>query len=337
MRNQATFLLVVGVLVGSCHTQCQRIQPARKPLQRISFLLNWSFYGEHAPFFAAQELGYFAEEGLEVEILSGSGSASTVKVIGSGAHDFGYAGAETMLKAVSVGVPVLAVAVIQQMNPMAVIFKADAKISRVEDLRGKRIGVTVGDANSQLLPALLKAHNLKREDVEIIALPTAKAKEEYLFEDKIEAFVGFFHDQPPRMQARSGVKLKWLSYFTSGVNTLSSSIIVHRQRLLEDPGLAKRFLRAVTRGVQFTRDKPQEAAEIFTRAVEGISLALAEEMIELSLDLHFTERSTGHPIGWSHPLDWQDTISYLTRYTGLRSSGEPNEFFTNEFLGGNTR
>ena len=87
----------------------------------IEFRLNWTLYGEHAPFYLGVENGFYEEEGLDVSILEGSGSSTTTKLIGNGNNVIGYADSATMMNGVSAGVPVKAVAVIFQSSPMSFI------------------------------------------------------------------------------------------------------------------------------------------------------------------------------------------------------------------------
>ena len=92
----------------------------------LQFRLNWTLYGEHAPFFVGVDKGFYLEEGLDVTIVEGSGSSTTVKLLGNGTNSIGYADSATMMRGVTAGVPVSAVAVTFQSSPMSFIYRADA-------------------------------------------------------------------------------------------------------------------------------------------------------------------------------------------------------------------
>ena len=81
-------------------------EPADTGPVPLQFRLNWTLYGEHAPFFLGVDKGFYLEEGLDVEILEGSGSATVVKLIGNGTNVIGYADSATMMRGVTAGVPV---------------------------------------------------------------------------------------------------------------------------------------------------------------------------------------------------------------------------------------
>src|SRR5215470_20055941 len=74
-------------------------------------LLNWYVYSEHAPFFLGKERGYFADEGVDLDIQEGRGSGVTVQAVAAGTATFGYADVPTMIKAAAKGAPVVAIGV----------------------------------------------------------------------------------------------------------------------------------------------------------------------------------------------------------------------------------
>src|SRR5271155_4094221 len=78
-----------------------------KPMTKAVLLLNWYVYSEHAPFFLGLERGYFAEEGIDLQIQEGRGSVPTVQAVAGGTADFGYADVASMIKAAAQGAPVI--------------------------------------------------------------------------------------------------------------------------------------------------------------------------------------------------------------------------------------
>src|SRR5438093_690522 len=108
-------LVFALVVVGAVNAQ-----PAKFP-----FRLNWTASGEHAPFFVARDKGFYAEEGLEVEILDGSGSTTTLQLVAGAKNPVAYADAATMMRGIGNGMPVKAVGVPLQQSPHAFIYRAD--------------------------------------------------------------------------------------------------------------------------------------------------------------------------------------------------------------------
>lgn len=301
---------------------------------KVDFRLNWTLYGEHAPFFVGVEKGFYEEEGLDVEILIGSGSATTVKLIGNGTNVIGYADAGTMMRGVNTGVPVQAVAVLLQKSPMSVIYKAENPIANAEELVGKSIAITAGDANSQIFPAVLAKNGIDDGDVKMVVVGNPGAKETTLLEDQVDAFLGYYIDQPARMQDRTGQEMAWTTYTDMGINTLSSAIIVNQRTLDEQSDMVEKFLRGTVRAVAYTQENPEEAAEIFAKHAPDFDKELALLEIEGSLDLLHSENTEGKPIGWMAVEDWQNTQDVLAEYAGLKPEDDVNVYFTNDYLPG---
>src|SRR5262249_42259136 len=59
-------------------------------LEKFPFRLNWTLYGEHAPFFVAREKGFYAQEGLDVEIQEGSGSTTVSQLVANATSPVAY-------------------------------------------------------------------------------------------------------------------------------------------------------------------------------------------------------------------------------------------------------
>jgi NitT/TauT family transport system substrate-binding protein len=180
---------------------------------------------------------------------------------------------------------------------------------------GKTIGLTSGDSLSQIFPAVLAANGLSLHDVRIISFPTPWAKEEALLRGKVDAFLGYYLAQPVRLKISRNIDLEWLTFAEAGVNTLSNSIIVNT-----------RFLREL--------DNPQQAAQILSKysAGAGLNLAACKMQIETALKLLHTDKTVNKPIGWTSSEDWEKTMELLRNYTGLRVSGNPSRYYTNDYL-----
>ena len=115
--------------------------------EKFQFRLNWTLYGEHAGFFVARDKGFYKEEGLDVEILEGSGSTTVAQLVANMTNPVAYVDAATMMRGVGAGMPIKAVGVTLQQSPMSFIYRADApRPTKIEEIKGSRIAITAGDA-----------------------------------------------------------------------------------------------------------------------------------------------------------------------------------------------
>src|SRR6476661_6984281 len=136
----------------------------------IKFTLGWKTQGSDAAFFYAKDHGYFKEEGLNVVIDQGEGSAATVTRIMSGAYDAGFGDVNAIIQNASTrpGEAPVMVYMIYSKAPFALLTKASSPIASVKDLAGKKMGSPAGAAALRLFPALAKKNGLDPAKVEIL-------------------------------------------------------------------------------------------------------------------------------------------------------------------------
>lgn len=303
---------------------------------KFPFRLNWTLYGEHAPFFVARDKGFYREEGLEVEIQEGSGSTTVSQLVANGTSPVAYVDAATMMRGVAAGMPIRAVGVTLQQSPMAFIYRADAaRPTKIEEIKGTRIAITAGDASLAIFTAFMGKLGMKLEDVQLITVANPAAKEQAVLNKQADALLGYFMDQGPRMQLQTGVKMGWTRlYDMAGVTTLSSAIIVNNA-WVSDPknqDLLRRFLRASQRGWDYSNKNRAEAAEIFRKAAPVFTQEIALLEVDGTMSIIHTERTKGKPIGWSAVEDWKDSQDLLEKYAKLKPAPDVKVYFTNEYL-----
>ncbi|HUQ24030.1 MAG TPA: ABC transporter substrate-binding protein [Burkholderiales bacterium] len=309
---------------------------AQPKLEKFPFRLNWTLYGEHAPFFVARDKGFYAAEGLEVEIQEGSGSTTVAQLVANSTSPVAYVDAATMMRGVSNGMPVKAVGVTLQQSPMSFIYRADApRPTKISEIKGSRIAITAGDASLAIFTAFMGKLGMKVEDVQMITVANPAAKEQAVLAKQADALLGYFMDQGPRMQLQSGVKMGWTRlYDMAGVTTLSSAIIANNNWLKEakNQDTLRRFLRASQRGWQYSFDNRDEAADIFRKSAPVFTQEIAKLEVDGTMTIIRTERTKGKPIAWSDAGDWKDSQDLLSQFAKLSPQSDVNVYFTNDYL-----
>jgi NitT/TauT family transport system substrate-binding protein len=328
-RRTFSRLVLTGVALGFG-------APAHAQTTKFPFRLNWTLYGEHAPFFLARDKGFYREEGLEVEIQEGSGSTTVSQLVANGSSPVAYVDAATMMRGVGAGMPIKAVGVTLQQSPMAFIYRADAaRPTKISEIMGSRIAITAGDASLAIFTAFMGKLGMKLEDVQMITVANPAAKEQAVLSKQADALLGYFMDQGPRMQLQTGVKMGWTRlYDMAGVTTLSSAIIANNDWLKDarNQDLLRRFLRASQRGWQHSFDHRAEAAEIFRKAAPAFTQEIALLEVDGTMTIIRTERTKGRPIAWSDAEDWKDSQDLLEKFAKLKPQPSISVYYTNDYL-----
>jgi NitT/TauT family transport system substrate-binding protein len=327
---KAILSVLAGVAVGAA-----LVAPAGAQT-KFPFRLNWTLYGEHAPFFVARDKGFYKEEGLEVEIQEGSGSTTVSQLVANATSPVAYVDAATMMRGVGAGMPIKAVGVTLQQSPMAFIYRADAaRPTKISEIKGSRIAITAGDASLAIFTAFMGKLGMKVDDVQMITVANPAAKEQAVLNKQADALLGYFMDQGPRMQLQTGVKMGWTRlYDMAGVTTLSSAIIANNDWLKDakNQDALRRFLRATQRGWKYSFDNRAEAAEIFRKAAPVFTQEIALLEIDGTMTIIHTERTKGKAIAWSAAEDWKDTQTLLETFAKLKPQPDINVYYTNSFL-----
>ena len=101
---------------------------------KVVLMLNWYVYGEHAPFYYGKEKGFYATEGIDLDIQEGRGSGVTAQAVAANTATFGYVDVPTMMRAAIKGAPVIATGVLLQTSPMSAMGFVEKNIKKPEDI-----------------------------------------------------------------------------------------------------------------------------------------------------------------------------------------------------------
>lgn len=323
--------LIIGLAAALLLTACgggtaeQPSAPGQK--KSVTLTLNWVPYGEHAPFYYGLKKGYYDAEGITLKIQPGGGSGKTIQTVAQEQTDFGWADTPPLLKGIATGMKVKSVGVFLQKGPASIEFLADKAITKPADLKGKKVGGTPGDAMYATFPAWLKANGMQASDVQVVNVDAA-GKIAALTEGKVDAIMGFFHDQAPTIEKNTGKKVNYLLFADFGMNMLGTGIVVHDNLLAKDPDLVKAFVRAT-----------QKSWADAVKDVNGAADAMAEmadqeppkEVLVKQLTLA-GELLAGTP-GVNTEAKWSETISLMQQYAELKDTGGPSRYWDGTYAG----
>src|SRR5215475_9352844 len=162
-------LLAVGVALAVW--RFADAQPALKP---YTLVLDFVPTGEYVPHYTALEKGWYREEGLDVKIVRGQGSADTVKRIAAGQGDVGIADISVVIAArANTDAKVKAIALWYRRPPHGVFVRADSAVKAVKDLEGKKLAISPGNSHQILWPVFEKLSGLKPGSVTWITMDAA--------------------------------------------------------------------------------------------------------------------------------------------------------------------
>jgi len=291
----------------------------------VGFIPNIQF----APLYVAIDKGFFAEEGLQVE-MDYSMETDAVALLGAGELQFAIASGEQVLLGRAQGLPVVYVAAWYQDFPVGVTSMSDDGIIEPSDLRGKRVGIPGLYGASYIgFKALLNAGGLEESDLTIDAIGFTQA--ESLASGVEDAVVTYISNEPVKLTAE-GYDVRTIKV-ADHLTLVANGLLTSEKIIEEQPEMVAGMVRALLRGIEYAADNPEEAFSISEKFVDNLAdlteeeKAVQRDVLAASIPLWQSERT-----GFSDPSGWENMHALLLQMDLLTEPVDIQKAFTNEFL-----
>lgn len=239
---------------------------------KVTVLLDWFVNPDHAPLFVALEKGYFADQGLDVELIAPSNPNDPPKLVAAGKADIAVSYQHQHQMQIDQGLPLVRIATLVATPLNSLVVLKDGPIKSIADLKGKTIGYSVGGFETILLKVMLEKENLKLEDVKLVNVNFSLSPS--LFTGQVDAVIGAFRNfelNQMEIEKRPG---KAFFVEEHGIPAYDELILVANTKSVGDAKLRK-FVNAVEAGVQYLVNHPDESWELF---VSGDRSELDDEL-----------------------------------------------------------
>lgn len=246
-------------------------------LTPVKLQLQWLPQGQFAGYFAAQELGYFEEEGLEVEIIPSGGDIVPQDALANGDVDYAIAWVPKVLGSIEQGANLTDIAQIFQRSGTLQVSWADSGIESVADFEGKKIG-SWGFGNEWEIFAAMAAEGLDSTTVQII---TQDFNMNAFLQGDIDAAQAMTYNEyaqlleavnPDTGELYTEDDFNVISYEDTEGAMLQDAIWADTARLESDEAYQEttvKFLKAVIKGWVYAAENPEGASEITIAAGSG--------------------------------------------------------------------
>jgi NitT/TauT family transport system substrate-binding protein len=253
----------------------------------IKFILDWRFEGPSALFLTPLAKGYFKDAKLDVTIDAGNGSGGAVTRVASGAYDIGFADLAALMEfhANNADAPSKPVAVMMVYNntPAAVMALKKSGIAKPADLAGKKLGAPGFDAGRRAFPIFAKANSVGAVTWVSMDPPL---RETMLARGDVDAITGFSFTSLLNLEAR-GVKLDeivTLPYGDFGVKLYGNVIIASPKMIKENPDAVRAFLKAFAKGAKDVIANPDASIEFVKQRDGIINTDLEKRRLRMAID-----------------------------------------------------
>jgi putative hydroxymethylpyrimidine transport system substrate-binding protein len=160
--------------------------------EKLTIGLDWFINPDHAPLIIAEKRGYFKEMGLEVEMIEPADPNDPPKLVAAGKLDLAISYQPQLHIQVDQGLPVVRVGTLVSVPLNALVVLKNGPIKSIADLKGKKVGFSVGGFEEALLSGMLEKYNLKMSDIELININFSLSPA--LIAKKVDAVIGAFRN-----------------------------------------------------------------------------------------------------------------------------------------------
>lgn len=240
---------------------------------KMTVLLDWFVNPDHGPIIIAEENGYFADAGLAVEVIPPADPSAPPRLVAAGQADLAVSYQPQLHLQIHEGLPLKRVGTLVATPLNCLLVLADGPIDTPADLKGRKVGFSVGGVEEVVLTAVLGKHGVAPDDVEMINVNFSLSPA--LMSGQVDAVIGAFRNFELNQMEIEGVEGRCFYIEEEGVPSYDELIYVANPDRMDADRIA-RFLEATERATQFIVNHPEESWEIFA----ATSAELQDELNE---------------------------------------------------------
>lgn len=318
-------ILCIGILSGCTSNQTTE----QTTLKKVTVILDWVPNTNHTGLYVAKDKGYYKEQGLDVTIIQPS-EGSTASLIAAGKGEFGISYQEevTMARTAKEPLPIKAIAAVIQHNTSGFASPADKNIKTPKDFQGKTYGGWGSPSESAILKAVMEKDGGDFSKLKIVDV----GSEDFFAATKKNVDLEWIFYGWTGIQAKlQNVPLNYIELrkLNSDLDYYTPVIISSESTLKNDPELAKKFLKATSKGYEYSINNPEESAKILVKNAPETDETLAIESQKYLKDQYKAEAPRW---GEMKQSVWDNYTKFLFTRGLIPKNMDSKEAFTNEYL-----
>jgi ABC-type nitrate/sulfonate/bicarbonate transport system substrate-binding protein len=333
MRNKIYFIILaisIMSILSACSTSRndQAADDSAKQ-EKVRIVLDWTPNTNHTGLYVAQDKGFFAEQGLEVEIMQPP-EGSTTSLVGAGGAEFGISFQDTLAAtyASDEPIPVTAVATIIQHNTSGILSLKATGIDKPSKLAGHSYATWDTPIELAMIKKIVEDDGAKFEDIKLI--PNTVSDVVTALQTDIES-VWVYYAWDGIAAEVAGLDTNYLNFADYGteMDYYTPVIIANDEFLKNKPEIAKKALAAIKKGYEFAIEKPEEAAQILLKAAPELDEKLVTKSQEWLADKYKAEVEQW---GYIDQSRWDSFYTWLYDNKLIEKEIPAGTGFSNDYL-----
>ncbi len=228
---------------------------------KMTLILDWFVNPDHGPIIIAKEKGFFAEAGLEVNIVAPADPSDPPKMVAAGKADLAVSYQPQLHMQVAEGMPLVRVGTLVGTPLNCLLTLKNGSVQKIADLKGKKVGFSVAGVDEAVLKKMLNHNGLKMSDVTLVNVNWSLSPS--LMSKQVDAVIGAFRNFELNQMEIEGVPGQCFYPEQEGLPAYDELIYVANPKTM-DADKIQRFLMATEKATQFIVNHPKESWKIFS-------------------------------------------------------------------------
>ncbi len=286
---------------------------------------------QFAPYYIADQKGYFRDENLNVSFDYGM-STDIMTLVASGQIDFGVSDGDQVIIAREKDIPVKVVYSMYVKYPVGIVSLKEKGIKSTTDLKGRSIGLPGPYGSSYIgLQMLLSHAGIAPGEVDIKYIGYTQI--ESLLAGRVDAAVVYVNNEAAVLRDM-GYSVNLIEAYRI-TPMVSAAIITSDSLIRSHPDLVRRFVRAVVRASEYALNNKDQVMELLRKSIPTLTdenLDINKKVLMESMKLWQDTDIEGNGLGYTTREDWQKSIDQLLQLGLIRKKIRPEECYTDRFL-----
>lgn len=334
MRVFAKVLIALGLLLGFSIpiilTSSARADAVAEPNKKVSVRFSWKMKGEYGPLFVALDKGYFAQEGLDVQLNEGAGLPAAFASLMKGDDQISWMPGIYAMQAISKGMPVKIIALYNVAAPIVMVSWPDKPIRTPKDLEGKRIATAAGDTGAHFMPVLCRKNGVDCSKIQLVNVALGT---------QVQTFVGRLVDgvnlyrtnDLPILESQHPNQFLEMDETKYGLILPGGCLVASQKLVADDPRLLQKFIRAANKGMSDAAQDPLDAAH---RMLKYWQTTLKPEIVAVQIKavVDATSNVLGKPLGYMEQAPLKEALDNLQEAKLVDEVKPISTYYSNDIL-----
>lgn len=295
-------------------------------MDKVSITLDWTPNTNHTGIYVAQELGYFTDQNLEVEIQQ-PGQGITDQIVATGKSQFGVSYQENVIRARSEGIPLVSIAAVIQHNTSGFAALQESGITSPRDFAGKRYGSWDSPSELAILENVMQQYDSSLDQVEIVS----GVYDFFSTIGRDADFEWIYYGWDGVIAEQRDIKINYipLRELNPVFDYYTPVLISSEAYLKQHPDIAKAFLTAVKKGYEYCISNPEQAADILIKHVPELN----PDQVKLSM-AYLAGQYQADAEYWGYQSNdvWYGFANWMSDAQLIQEPISVSDAYTNEYL-----